>query len=156
VELAPETAERYVRHAFGQLLAVAERVGEPGVNERPHGPSTNAIAALVVHCCGVAEFWLGHVALGRPSDRDRDAELQATATIDELRRLVATTLDQVAADLADLEAGRGGDAAGIRQHLLDGDTTDASVVVHVLEELYQHLGHAELTADALAARGSVP
>ena len=27
--------------------------------------------------------------------------------------------------------------------------TDASLVVHVLEELFQHLGHCELAADAL-------
>jgi hypothetical protein len=26
-------------------------------------------------------------------------------------------------------------------------------VLHVLEELYQHLGHMELAADALAVRG---
>lgn len=30
------------------------------------------------------------------------------------------------------------------------DTSDASVVLHVVEELFQHLGHAELAAEALA------
>ena len=34
---------------------------------------------------------------------------------------------------------------------LDVDDTDASLVLHVIEELFQHLGHAELAADALAA-----
>lgn len=156
VELAPSTAHRYLRHAFDQLLAVAERVGEPAVNERPHGPSTNTIAALVVHCCGVAEFWLGHVALGRPSERDREAELQATATIAEMRELVARTVAQADEDLAALDAGRGGDPTGMRRFLLDGDVSDGAVVAHVLEELYQHLGHAELTADALTLRDDTP
>jgi hypothetical protein len=156
VELAPTTAHRYLRHAFDQLLAVAVRVGEPAVDERPHGPSTNTIAALVVHCCGVAEFWLGHVALGRPSERDRDAELRATATLEEMRALVARAVAQAEDDLVALDAGGGGDTTDLRGFLLDGDASDGAVVLHVLEELYQHLGHAELTADALTARRAAP
>jgi hypothetical protein len=98
----------------------------------------------------VAEFWLGHVALGRPTTRDRDAELSSTASVAELHDLVEATLATAAADLRALEAGEGRDAGG-RQFLLDGDTSDASVVIHVLEEAFQHLGHMELTADALLA-----
>jgi hypothetical protein len=156
VELAPTTAQRYLRHSFAQLLAVTERVGEPAVNERPHGSSTNAIAALVVHCCGVAEFWLGHVALGRASERDRDAELQTTATLEDLRALVARAVEQAEVDLVALDAGGGGDTTDVRGFLLDRDASDGAVVLHVLEELYQHLGHAELTADALATRRDPP
>ena len=37
------------------------------------------------------------------------------------------------------------------QFVLAGGTSDTSIVLHVLEELYQHLGHAELAADALLA-----
>jgi hypothetical protein len=79
------------------------------VNVQPHGDRTNSVAALVVHSCGVTEFWLGHVAL----------------------------------------AGEGNDLHGGREHLLDGDESDAAAVLHVLEEIHQHLGHMELTADAL-------
>jgi uncharacterized damage-inducible protein DinB len=148
VKLDPGTAERYLRHAFGQMLVVADRLGDERVNVRPHGESTNAVAALVIHSCGVAEFWLGHVALGRASDRDRAAEFSSTATVAELHELVEATLARAADDLVALEAGRGVDSEG-RRHLLDGDTSDASVVVHVIEEAYQHLGHMELAADAL-------
>jgi hypothetical protein len=31
--------------------------------------------------------------------------------------------------------------------------SDGAIVFHVLEELYQHLGHMELAADALTIRG---
>ena len=52
--------------------------------------------------------------------------------------------------LGALATGGGGSATELpSRFLLDGDTSDASVVLHVLEELYQHLGHIELTADAL-------
>lgn len=151
MELPAGTAERYLRHAFSQMLDVAERLGEPGINERPLGPGTNAVAALVIHCCAVAEFWLGHVALARPTTRDRDSELAQVASLAELRALVAGAVDRSQDHLARLEAGAGTDEGG-RQFLLDEDTTDASVVLHVLEELYQHLGHMELAADALARR----
>ena len=148
MELSPTTASVYIDRAFDQMLAVADRVGEPRINERPLGPTTNAIAALIVHCCGVAEFWLGHVALAGPSERDREGEFSQTATLAELDALVATAKARVRSHLDALERGEGRDEGG-RQFLDVGDTSDAAVVLHVVEELYQHLGHIELAADAL-------
>lgn len=150
MDLTPATAEVYLRRAFDQMLRVADRLGDDKVNERPLGPHTNAVAALIVHCCAVAEFWLGHVALGRPSDRDRDSELSRTATIAELHRLVGDAVAQTVEDIGRLDSGDGQDQGG-RQFLPDGDGSDAAVVFHVVEELYQHLGHMEIAADALAA-----
>ncbi len=151
MDMTPMTAMVYVDRAFDQMLAVVDRLGEALVNERPHGPDTNAVAGLVVHCCGVAEFWLGHVALARPSERARDDEFSTTATVDELQHLIATTIAQIRQDLARLEAGEGTDDGG-RQFLPASDVSDSSVVIHVIEELYQHLGHMDLTADALTSR----
>ena len=150
MELTPATATRYLRHAFSQMLDVADRVGEDKVNERPLGPHTNSVAALITHCCGVAEFWFGHVGLGRPSERDRAGEFTAVASLAELHRSVAIALRQIDDDLEQLEAGADSEFAAGRQFLLDGaDESDASLVIHVIEELFQHLGHAELAADAL-------
>lgn len=149
MELAPSTASGYVRLAFDQMLAVADRLGDTKVNERPLGPGTNAVAAIVVHCCGVAEFWLGHVGLGRESRREREAEFERTATVEELHALVDAATRQIDADLAGLEAGAESDHAAGRQLLTVGDESDAALVLHVIEELYQHLGHCELAADAL-------
>jgi hypothetical protein len=150
VELSPATATVYLDQAFTQMLRVADRLGDDLVNERPLGPSTNAVAALVIHCCGVSEFWLGHVALGRPTQRAREEEFSRTATVAELHELVARTRRQVVDDLARLDAGEGSDEGG-RQFLPGGDTSDASAYLHVIEELFQHLGHMELAADALRA-----
>lgn len=153
MDLTSDTASRYLRHAFDQLVAVAERLGDERVDLRPHGPSTNSVAALTLHCCGVAEFWLGHVGLGRESRRDREAEFSSTATVAELRAQVAATLRQIDEDVVALAAsGAAPEFAATRQHLVDGDGSDASLVLHVVEEVFQHLGHAELTADALLAR----
>jgi uncharacterized damage-inducible protein DinB len=153
MELERGTAELYMRHAFGQMLAVADRLGDNGVNDRPFGPNTNAVAALIVHCCAVTEFWIGHVALGRPTSRDRESEFSTEATVAELNAMVDATLDQASEDLAAMDEGRVQPDRTGRQFLEGGDESDGAIVLHVLEELYQHLGHMELAADALAIRG---
>ena len=153
MELERGTAELYLRNAFAQMLRVADRLGDDRVNDGPHGPDTNAVAALIVHCCAVTEFWIGHVALGRPTSRDRESEFSTTATVSELHAIVAETLAQVAEDLTAIDEGRvQADRTG-RQFLEGGDESDGAIVLHVLEEIYQHLGHMELAADALAIRG---
>jgi hypothetical protein len=139
----------YVNKALDQMVDVIARVDDAALNERPHGPTTNSVAALVTHSVQVAEFWLGHVGLGRPTGRgaeERASEFSATATRDELLAMVAAARVQVAADLEALGAG-GGQPSELRAFVPGGD--DASLVLHVLEELYQHLGHMDLTADAL-------
>ncbi len=152
MELTPETASRYVHLAFDRMLEVADRVGDDKVNARPIAPQTNAVTSLILHCCGVAEFWLGHVGLGRDSTRDRDAEFSGQATLVELHGLVAMALGQIDADLVALDAGgRQSPFAERRGHLVDGDGSDGSLVLHVIEELFQHLGHCEIAADALLA-----
>ncbi len=175
MELQRRTAELYMRHAFGQMLDVADRLGDERVNDRPFGdaeaaalptagagarasesdrwPKTNAVAALIIHSCAVTEFWIGHVALGRPTDRDRESEFSSTATLAELRALVDETLTQLSEDLAAMDEGRTQTDRTGRQFLEGGDESDGAIVLHVLEELYQHLGHMELAADALAVRG---
>jgi hypothetical protein len=153
MELERGTAELYMRHAFEQMLDVADRLGDTRVNDRPLGSDTNAVAALNIHSRAVAEFWIGHVALGRPSDRDRQSEFSTTATVAELHALVDETLAQLSEDLAAIDAGKTQPDRTGRQFLDGGDDSDGAIVLHVLRELYQHLGHMELAADALAVRG---
>ena len=150
MELAPTTAETYTWLAGTQMLAVVDRLGDARVNERPSLTGANSVAAIVVHCCGVAEFWLGHVGLGRPSDRDRASEFVATASVAELHAAVDAMLDRLAADVRGLDAGGAAEATRPgREFLEGGDTSDAALVVHVIDELFQHLGQMELTADLL-------
>lgn len=153
MELATDTAATYLRDAFAKLLAVADRVGDALVNVRPLGDGTNSIASLVVHCAAVAEFWLCHAGLDHATQRDRDAEFDATATVEELHQIVERSLAVSVAALGRLGRGEGR-PNDMRLFLHEGDTSDASLVIHVLEELYQHLGHAELAADVLLQQRS--
>jgi uncharacterized damage-inducible protein DinB len=151
VELSPTTVTGYARLAFDQMLEVADRLGDERVNERPIASHVNSVASLVVHCCGVAEFWLGHVGVGRPSTRDRDAEFTATASVAELHGRVADCLAQIESDVAAVAAGIDSPNAEVLQQLQVAPGDDASLALHVIEELFQHLGHCEIAADALSA-----
>jgi uncharacterized protein DUF664 len=149
VELSPTTATGYARLAFDQMLAVADRLGDERVNQRPIAPQVNSVASLVIHCCGVAEFWLGHVGVGRPSTRDRDAEFTATASVSELRERVEACVATIASDVHAIDSGGAVPSAEGLQRLQVARGDHASLVLHVIEELFQHLGHCEIAADAL-------
>lgn len=150
MELGAATAETYVRLAARQMIEVANGLGDERVNQRPPGPNPNSVAALVTHCAGVTEFWFGCVGLGRSSTRDRDSEFVAVATVAELHAAIDAMVNQVAADLRSLDAGEASDRnRSVRETLEGPDETDAALVLHVIEELFQHLGQMEITADAL-------
>ena len=149
MQIAARTLDVYVQHALTRMGVALDRFDDDSVNRAPHGAATNSAAALIVHACASSTYWLGHVGLGRPAERDRDAEFRATATVDELRALLARTAGQLSGLIDDVEAGPTTTDHELRVFLHGGDTTDGSLLLHVLEELYQHLGHLELTADAL-------
>lgn len=150
MEIAPDTITRYARRSLAAMATTLGRFDDTTVNARPFGESTNSAAILVTHTCGAATFWLEHVGLGMPTQRDRDSEFNATATVQELRELLEATgtrLEELVATLDSREVTHDHELRGL---LCDGDTTDGSLVVHILEEIFQHLGHLEITADALA------
>jgi hypothetical protein len=152
MELDPETAAAYVADALEKMAIVARRFDREQLNTRPFGDQTNSIAALVVHSTEVCEFWLGHVALGEPSTRDRDAEFRFEGDLVELEARISAASAAAAGYLRRLADGKG-QPSELRA-FADLGPGDTSLVLHVLEELYQHLGHMEITADALDARSS--
>ena len=150
------TAQWYVDTALAKLLARADELADAGGDEllcrRPDVEGANSVYALDVHCCGVMERWGGETIAGREIHRDRAAEFTATGSIDQLEALVAAQRRRWVEDLADYDAGaapRGPDGWE------EGDpepTTQGFVVLHVIEELYQHLGHVDLTVDLVLGR----
>ena len=140
----------FANDALDQMVVVLRRLGDERVNERPDLPGANAPFAIVTHCLGVLEWWGGAVVAGRRVTRDRDAEFVATGRVDELVERVDAARRQLAADVtgAVLEAPP--------EVVTDPDRPDSrtkgGVLLHVLEELYQHLGQLELTRDVLEAR----
>lgn len=97
----------------------------------------------------MTEFWFGHVALRRPSDRDREAEFSEVESLHDLHRRVAACVSTASRDLEQIAAGLGGGVNSARDFLPGTDRSDSALVLYVLKELFQHLGHIELAADAL-------
>lgn len=149
MELSAETVCHYLSHAFDGMTTVLDRLDDETVNARPEGWGTNSVTGLIVHCCELTTSWFETPGLGRESFRNRDAEFETTATIAELRERIEHTVRR-AHELADeFDAGPTATDHEFRAFLPGGDHSDAALVIHVFEELFQHLGHMEVTADAL-------
>jgi hypothetical protein len=149
MELTTETIRLYVEHAFGGIERVLDRLDDSTVNRRPEPWGTNTVAGLVVHCCELAPSWFATPGLGRDSARDREAEFNATATVGELRSRVHDAVERTIALVEEFAAGPTVPDHPFREFMPGTDRTDGALVLHVLEELFQHLGHMEVTADAL-------
>jgi hypothetical protein len=149
MELSADTIRHYTRHAFAGIAKVLDRLDDDTVNQRPPGWGTNSVAGLVVHCCELAPSWFATPGLGRETVRDRASEFAATASIAELRALIDDAVERTVALAAELDAGPTATEHELRAFLPGGDHSDGALVVHVLEELFQHLGHMEVTADAV-------
>jgi Protein of unknown function (DUF664) len=149
MELLPSTVGIYIRQALTGMATALDRFDDESVNRQPHGEATNSAAVLIVHACAAATYWFEQVGLGRPVERDRDSEFATVATVDELRDLLAMASSRLTALAIDLDTGPTSTDHDWRPTLNGGDVSDGSLVLHVLEELFQHLGHLELTADAI-------
>lgn len=149
---------RHVDLALDGMIATVTDLGDDLVNVAPDLPGANSAYQLVRHCCGVMEYWGGAEIAGRTIERDRDAELASAGTVADLVARVDAQRARFRADLAALDPG----APALLAHRRDGYTapvkaavaTQGGVVVHVDEELAQHRGHLDITADLARAGGA--
>ncbi|AXH96082.1 mycothiol transferase [Ornithinimicrobium avium] len=152
-QLTDEDYLSFVDTALDGMLQTCRELGDRLANERLSPPGSNTPYAIVVHCVGVMDFWGGHKVAGRPNHRDRDAEFRASGTLDQLEALVR----QGRARLAETVAGADWSAPCVGQdrpetHARPAGRTQGGALVHVLEEVVQHRGQLEVTADVLRSR----
>ncbi|QZY50883.1 mycothiol transferase [Leucobacter tenebrionis] len=136
-----------------QLIASVGSLDDELANSALQVPGSNSPMQILVHCCGMLRWWSSSVNLGLPRMRDRDAEFETRLTVDEGLELASQARKAFLSDAAATELQRppkampgGGDDD---HHWL---ATAEGVLLHVLEELSQHLGQLEITIDVL--RGS--
>jgi uncharacterized damage-inducible protein DinB len=108
------------------------------------GENMNSLCVLIVHTAGAERYWVGDVAMGESSNRDRAAEFQAKGLneaalkkrLDDTLAYTRQALERLT--LADLEkmciAPRDG-----------SETTVGWALMHALEHTSLHLGHAQIT-----------
>ena len=140
----------WVDLALDGMVGIVEELGDELVNARPDLPGANTPYAVVFHCCGVVEWWGGRIVAGRDVERDRPAEFRASGTVADLLARVRAVREAFAADVAGAVPGDPPrrPASGPDRDLPIG-RTQGGALVHVVEELFQHLGQLELTRDVL-------
>ena len=139
--------------ALDGMLGIAATLDDELVNERPDLPGANSAFAIVTHCIGVTDWWVGSMIAGRPSDRNRESEFSAAGTVAELGAAVDALMTRMRSDLAERSP-----AAPIRhpEYLPEGSPArgwnQSKALIHTLEELAQHHGQLEITRDVLVSR----
>ncbi len=141
--------------ALDAYADIVTALGDDLVNARLGGiPGSNSAFALATHVSGMTTRWVRTVNLGIHVPRDRAAEFTATGTVAEALALLHGTRarlheDARAASPSELPLDPAHDKDGSISYLTQGE-----VLLHVYEELAQHLGQLEVTRDVLLARGA--
>ena len=138
--------------ALDGFAAIVTELGDDLVNARLDGiPGSNSAFALVTHIAGMAARWVRTVNLGIAVPRDRDAEFTATGTVADALALLGRTREGLHGDA---RAASPREVPADPAHDNDGTivyATQGEVLLHVYEELAQHLGQLEVTRDVLLA-----
>lgn len=148
----------FVDQALGQMVGIVRELGDEAASTRPDLPGANSPYAILTHCLGVMEYWAGELVAGRDITRDRDAELVAAGSVEDLVARTTAVRRQLEEDLADLEpeAPLHRPPAFREDAALPWGRTQAGALLHVYEELAQHLGQMELSRDLLVAKRPRP
>lgn len=108
------------------------------------GPGMNSITVLVFHLTGSERYWIGDVAMGEFSGRNRESEFAAREAEPEVLR---ARLDDSLA-YARQALGRLTSQQLEQERMAPSDgrkVTAAWAILHALEHASVHLGHIQLT-----------
>ncbi|GGL41458.1 DUF664 domain-containing protein [Phycicoccus endophyticus] len=140
---------RFCDDALEQFAALCRELGDDLVNTRVEGvQGSNSAFVLVAHVCGVMGFWGRTTNRGLPVPRDRDAEFVAEGSVEEALDLIEDARrrlhDDVVAAVVSAPP-----VEPVRDDVTVRYATQGEVLLHVYEELAQHLGQLEVTRDVL-------
>lgn len=137
---------QFTLEKFDAMITVVDSLSDAQANYGPDLPGSNTVYALMTHVMGMARAWSSTNNLGVPVDRDRDAEFVASGDVAELVSRAKDVRDALAADFAATDFGGAPISPRPGRDEWWAQTTEG-VVLHIFEEVCQHLGHMEITAD---------
>ncbi len=153
VAVSPADYLWFAEHALGEMARIVEELGDDLANRRPPFTDANSPYAILTHCLGVMEYWAGATVAGRSIERDRAAEFRAHGEVASLLRRTEAARQRLGDDISGFDAWAS--PTSIRRNPDDVapyQETKGAVLLHILEELFQHLGQMEITRDALRAQ----
>lgn len=135
---------------FDQLYKTVDDIPEELINSCLPIAGSNSPVQIVLHCCGMMRRWSSTVNLGIAVPRDRDAEFNAKMVKVEALILASETRTAFVADISRTELQQPPAAVPPGRDVEYWMATCEGVLMHVYEELCQHLGHLEITRDFLS------
>lgn len=153
--LTREQFLRYCDDALDQYAAICRELGDDLVGARVPGlEGSNSAFVLVAHVAGVMAFWGRTTNRGIEVPRDRAAEFRSTGSVEQALALLEAARVGLHEDVAASDV-----QAPPENYVTDDLTvvyaTQGDVLMHVYEELAQHLGQLEVTRDVLLT-GTTP
>ena len=154
MEISNEDFLMFIDRALDGMLRIVEELGEERANMRPDLPGANSPYAILTHCVGVCNYWIGTLLGRREIFRDRDEEFRASGTLIELRERVMELKANLLEDIKQMQGEKPmASAPNSRYNPLRGpdfgEWTQGTALIHAYEELAQHHGQMELTRDVL-------
>jgi hypothetical protein len=153
IAVAPADYLWFADLALRAMARIVADLGDELANRRPPFPGANSPYVILTHCLGVLEYWAGATVAGRAIERDRAAEFTSSGPVAPLLVRAGEAGRRLADDVAGLDAW---DAPRNVQRDPDDPVpyseTKGAVLLHILEELFQHLGQMEITRDALTVQ----
>ncbi len=142
----------FVDLALGGMATIVEELGDDMANRRPSFRDANSPFVILTHCLGVMEYWAGAEVAERAVQRDRAAEFTAHGDVAGLLRRTEQARRRLREDMVDFDTWAA--PASVRLDREDPNPyreAKGAVLLHILEELFEHLGQMEITRDALMA-----
>ena len=144
----------FVDLALDEMVSILRHLGDDRANRRPDLEGANSPFAILTHCLGVMAFWGGFMVGGRTIERDRAAEFVADGEVEDLVQRAAAARAQLAVDMRRVDSmSAPPDILGPQDAGTPYARTRGGVLLHILEELLQHLGQMQISRDVLMAEG---
>lgn len=142
---------RFCLLKLDEMIDLVGRLDDREANTIPDLPGANSAYQLLTHCLGMLRFWTEACILGRTVERDRAAEFTSSGPVGSLVEYAESVRAQFIAALAEMMPGQ----AVHGRPAWDDFWADSpeGILLHVFEELCQHLGHLEITRDLVTAAG---
>ncbi len=138
----------FVLRKFDELVRLASQLDDEAANRTTAHVDSNSVIQILVHCCGMMRRWSASVNLGIEVPRDREAEFTAQMPVAEALELAARTRAEFLVDVEQTDPAA--TPVAVPPGREDFWTVSCEgVLLHVFEELCQHLGQAEITRDTV-------
>ncbi|WP_425307651.1 DUF664 domain-containing protein [Ammonicoccus fulvus] len=142
------TIGRFCLLKLDEMIVVVGGLDDRTANTVPDFAGANSAYQLLLHTLGMLRQWTQSAILGRAIERDREAEFTAVGEVGELIEYAGTVRAEFVAALGEMHPDL--DVPG-REGFDDfWATSTEGILIHVFEEICQHLGHLEITRDLVS------